>query len=79
MGQNILFRGHADCAVKPDSFTVQHVVLDDVLNQRRELRWLTQPLRERHLLAERLLRGFRQCAKQWRVKNSGSDGADANP
>src|ERR1051325_9271349 len=71
-----LLRGHADCAVKADRLTVKHVVFNDVLGQRGELRWLAEANGERHLLSKRGLRSFRQASEQWRVKDDWSNGAE---
>ena len=46
------FWRHADRAVDADGFSIQHVVLDDVLHERRELRRLAKSLRERNLLTK---------------------------
>src|SRR6185437_8977385 len=73
-----LLRGHADCAVEPDGFAVEHVVLNNVLNERSKLRRFTESVGKWHLLSEGSLRSFRQSGEQRRLEDSRRDGADAN-
>jgi cystathionine beta-lyase/cystathionine gamma-synthase len=48
-----LLRRHPDRAVEADRLTVQHLVLDDVTGERRELRGAAESFRERNVLGER--------------------------
>jgi hypothetical protein len=51
-----LFGRHADRAVDADRLAVQHLVLDDMAGERTIFGRFAEARRERHLLAERILR-----------------------
>ena len=56
-----LFRRHSNRAVEADRLAIEHRVLDDVARQRGILVRMSQPRRERHLLAQGILGFLRQA------------------
>ena len=48
----MLPRRHPDRTVEPDDLAVEHLVLDDVLDEIRILLGPAEPLRERYLFAQ---------------------------
>ena len=63
-----LFWRHSNAAVEADHFAVQHLVLEDVSDERGIFLGATQPGRKRHLLRERLARGLRQPGEERRIE-----------
>jgi hypothetical protein len=52
---------HPDRAVQPDRLSIQHRVVNYVLDELRELGGITEPTRMRNLTSERLPNFFRKC------------------
>ena len=63
-------RRHAKRAVETDHLAVEHLVLDDVPDERAVLGGPTQSRREGHLLSERDPRGFRQRREERCVEDA---------
>src|SRR5262245_66617777 len=59
-----LFRRHANGAVEPDDFAIQHFVVEDVPNERRVFGRTAKPRWERHLLRQRFACRLRETGKQ---------------
>ena len=70
--------GHADRAIQPDHFTIQHGVADDGLHEQRILRRIAEAGWKRHLPAEFLQCGFRHSFKQWCQEQTRCNGHHAN-
>src|SRR5690606_7676819 len=71
--QDGLLRRHADGTVETDHLAVEHLVLDDVAGEGAILGRLAQTGRERHLLAERVLRFLRKSGQHRGAEDAGSD------
>src|SRR5437660_1005303 len=69
---------HSQRAVEPDDLAVEHLVLDDVRDQRGELVRASEARGERHDAAQRLARVLGQVAEQRRVEGARRDRADAH-
>src|SRR3982074_1162344 len=69
---------HADRAVEPDGLAVQHRVLHDVYREVAVFGGIAEPRRMRHLRAQALARLLVQPHQEWRQKQAGRDGIDAD-
>src|SRR5436189_5130921 len=79
-GQHLtLLRRHPDRAVEPDHFPVEHLVADDLADERSELFRATEPRRERYRLAQRFGDVHRNLAPHGRLEDARGDRHDADP
>src|SRR5215203_2323971 len=74
----ILTRRHPDRPVEPDDLAVEHLVLDDVLDEIGVLLEPAEPLRERYLFAQRVAGAFGQAGHHRGVEDARCDGHDAD-
>src|SRR5688572_17731759 len=69
---------HAQRAVETDGLAVEHRVLRDVTDERRELVGPAEPRRERHLLPEGGARSLGEPRQHRGIEDAWSDGAHAD-
>src|SRR6266516_368221 len=74
----MLVRLHTECPIQANYLTVEHLVLDDMFCQGCILIRSAQARWERHLLAQREAKLFRQTSQQRRIEKAGSDGHHPN-
>src|SRR5262249_26646223 len=70
------FRRHANGTIESNYFAIQHLVLEDVANERREFGWPPEPGWEGYLLRKRFPRRLGQSRQQWRVERTRRDRHD---
>ncbi len=69
---------HANGAIEPDDFAIEHAVGEDGFDQGRVFLGPSQTLRKRHHLSQRRLHLGRHAHEHRRLENAGRDGHDAD-